>query len=304
MNCFLGLKGKYKMKVMKVLLVAAGGFLSPQLLATPVSLAEWGTLATVVSGSCPDNNCSNESVLYSAEGITVESTANGHNQVTSETGPVLIDQGTAQSSSEITGGLATPILKVKASSNADSWIGAGAYAIQGYEYTGLLADTVSFDINFDGMITNPDDDSSTGFGVGMYLFSPQQIDSSLLSDPSTVLGALAMYALLNELDAGQIFELNVIAGGVVNASGQISIGLNPGDQFYLAGGVLAAAGGSGAVADAYSTLSVEVDPEFDSRLLNPAGQAAVPEPAGTWLLMLALIGLTSVKRANVCKVKV
>ncbi len=95
------------MKEMKLLVLIAGVSLSQQLLASPVTLTEWGTIATVVSGSCSGDTCSADDVLNDPAGITVESTVNGPNHVSSATGPVSIAQGTAQSSSEITGGLAT-----------------------------------------------------------------------------------------------------------------------------------------------------------------------------------------------------
>lgn len=297
------------MKNKKVLLLTAGVFLSPQLLASPV-LTEWGTIATVVSGVCSGDTCTPDDVLGDPAGITVESTVNGPNQVSSATGPVSITQGTAQSSSEITGGLATPTLKVKASSTADSWIAAGAYAIQGYEYTGI-GDTVSFDINFDGMLTNPDSDTATGFAGGMYLLSAEQMlaaqeplalllgpDFSIFSDSSIFLAALELGTSF--LGSDQMYEFEVHEGdatGAVDVSGLISIDLMDGDQFYLMSSVLASAGGSGASADAYSTFTAAVNPGFNGQL-DPVGVAAVPEPTTIWLVMSGLIGLIGVKRTH------
>jgi len=295
------------MKNMKVLLLTTGVFLSPQLLASTATLTEWGTIASIASGSCVNDSCTPDSVL--ATGITVDPISNGYNQVSAATGPVTITQGTAQSSSEITGALATPILKVKASSASGSWIAAGAYAIQGYEYTGT-GENISFDINFDGILTNPDSDTATGFAGGMYLFSAQQMlaaqtlnslvseGPSFFSDPSVFSAVLALGT--SSLGANQMSEFEVHTGdaaGNVNESGQIDIDLIDGDQFYLVSAVLASAGGTGAIADAYSTFTAGVDPSFSGQL-DAVGMSAVPVPAAVWLFMTGLIGLVSAKRAR------
>ena len=75
------------MKAMKVLLLTAGVFLSPQLLASTATatLTEWGTIASVASGSCLNDTCTPDNVL--ATGITVDPISNGYNLVSSATGP-------------------------------------------------------------------------------------------------------------------------------------------------------------------------------------------------------------------------
>jgi len=284
------------MKDIKILFLTAGVFLSPQVLASTASLTEWGTIASVASGYCLNNTCTPSDVLTT--GITVAPISNGYNLVSSATGSVSIAQGTAQSSSEITGELATPILKVKASSTTGSWIAAGAYAIQGYEYTGA-GEKLSFDINFDGILTNPDNDTATGFAGGMYLFSARQmlLAPSFFSDPSLFSTVLALGS--SSLEKNQMYKFEVHSGdvltGAVNESGQINIDLIDGDQFYLVSAVLASAGGINAIADAYSTFTAAVDSDFVGQL-DPVGVAAVPVPAAVWFFMSGLIGLIGIKR--------
>jgi len=283
-------------KPVNALLLVSSVLFAPQVLATTASLTEWGTQANVVSGACLGNNCTPLEVLTNPEGITPEVTSDGFNQLSATTGSVSIPQGTAQSSAEITGGLATPVLKAKASSTTNSWIGAGAFAIQGYEYTGSVSDTISFNINFDGSITNPDGDTATGFGVGMYLFSSSELDSlaDLSFDPYLVLENLSFNSFFNLVET-QVYELDVTQAGAVSETGQVSIDLSNGDLFYLAGGVLASAGGEGAIADAFSTLTVEVDPEFEG-VLVAASSSVVPLPAAFWLFISAFFGLFATQK--------
>jgi hypothetical protein len=228
-----------------------------------------------------------------------ELSVGGINELSAATGAVNVIQGDAQALATVTGGsLATPILKTQASATANSWLGAGAFAIQGYEYTGLSASTVLLNISFDGAITNPDSDLATGFGVGMYLFTAGQIGfANLATNPYTVLATLALTANAS-LPVAQIYQLNITADGAVNETGQLSIDLNPGEQFYLAGGVLAAAGGAGAIASAYNTLTVNFDPQVVGSL-NVASSSAVPELPIVMMFISALLGWRTLKKLTV-----
>ncbi len=281
------------MKIYQSLILLIAGFIIPhQLLASTATLTEWGTLVNTVSGSCPGDTCTPLDVLIA--GINPETTVDGSNQSAVATGPVSTDQGTAKASASVTGSVATPVLKAQASASAGNWIGAGAFAIQGYEYTGLIGETLNLDILFDGNISNPDGDTATGFGVGMYLFTPEQIGfDSLSNDPYTALGNLAIAG--SGLAVEQKIEWDITVSGVVNELAQLSLFLNPGDQFYIAGGLLAAAGGNGAVADAFSTLTVAIDPSITDDLQAAGDAAAVPLPASIWLFIPAIFGLLKKK---------
>lgn len=115
----------------------------------------------------------------------------------------------------------------------------------------------------------------------------------LATNPYAVLGALALTADAS-LPEDQIFQRTLTVDGAVNETKQLSIDLNPGEQFYLAGGVLAAAGGAGAIADAYSTLTVV----FDSQAINSldvASGSAVPELPIVMMFISALLGWGSLK---------
>ncbi len=271
---------------------------STTLLASATTLTEWGTSASIISGTCPSDMCSPLGVFL--DGMNQELSVGGINELTAATGVNNLPQGNAQALATVTGGsLATPILKTQASATADSWLGAGAFAIQGYEYTGLSADTVLLDIFFDGVITNPDNDLATGFGVGMYLFTADQIGFAdlLATNPYAVLGALALTAG-SSLPVEQIYQLNITADGAVSEIGQLSIDLSPGEQFYLAGGVLAAAGGAGAIADAYSTLTIVFDPQAVGSL-GVASGSAVPELPVVMMFISAFLGWGSLKKLTV-----
>ncbi len=270
---------------------------STTLLASATTLTEWGTSASIISGDCSGDTCSPLGVFLA--GMDQELSVGGINELTAATGIINLPQGNAQALATVTGGsLATPILKTQASATADSWLGAGAFAIQGYEYTGLSADTVLLDIFFDGVITNPDNDLATGFGVGMYLFTADQIGfADLAANPYIVLGALAITAGAS-LPGEQIYQLDITADGVVSELGQLSIDLNPGEQFYLAGGVLAAAGGAGAIADAYGTLTIVFDPQAVGSL-GVASGSAVPELTIVMMFISALLGWRGLKKLTV-----
>lgn len=262
--------------------------------ASTATLTEWGTLANIVSGSCPGNSCSPTDLLIS--GINSETVVDGSQQLNAATGPVSISSGNAQASASVTGAVAAPILKAEASAAAESWIGAGAFAVQGYEFTGLAGQLLTVDIALDGFITNPDGDESTGFGVGMYLFTPEQIDfATLSSDPANALGTLALagFALTQE----QKIEWSITAQGLVDQSAQLSLFLNPGDQFYLGGGLLASAGGLNAVADAFSTLTATIDPNIANDL-QAAGDVNVPIPGALWLFVPAAGALLRKKKGK------
>ncbi|NOQ64743.1 MAG: hypothetical protein GQ582_09555 [Methyloprofundus sp.] len=273
-------------------LFCIGTLSSPALLASATTLNEWGTTASVVSGDCIGNSCSPFGLLLS--GMTQEHTAGGINELSAVTGDVIVAQGTGKASATVTAGaLATPILKTQASSANDAWLGASAFAIQGYEFTGSVAETISLDILFDGTLTNPDADTATGFGVGMYLFTAEQIGfADLAADPYQVLGALALTAQ-SSLPSTQIYEFETSTAGFIEDTGLLSILLNPGEQFYLAGGVISAAGGTGAIADAYNTLTVEFSAGSENLL---AVASAVPAPSTSLLLLSALLGWGSYRK--------
>lgn len=296
--------------MIRILVLSIGVLFAPQLWASTVSLTEWGTMANIVSGVCAENSCTPEDVVFGE--LNSEAVDNGFNQTSAATGEVSSTQGgMAQSSAEITGGLDTPILKAKASSADGEWLGVGAFAIQGYEYSGI-GETLTFDINFDGKITNPNDNTATGFAVGMYFFSPSQLGLDLLiadpllgfdlltTSPEATLGNLALNALLAELASEQVYEMERTLAGDVNEAGQISLTLENGDLFYLAGGVLASAGGEGAIADAFSTLTVKLaNPESFAGELNATGTAVVPLPAAAWFFISGLIAVFSIKKRSV-----
>ncbi len=245
------------------------------------TLNQWGAVSGVASGSCVGNSCNPLGVFLG--GITEETRDGGLNVLSSDTGLTSIVQGDARASAAIDNTvLNLPTLKAIATANNDAWIGGGSFALQGYEFIGAIADTVNLNITFDGTLTNPDGDDATGFAVAMYFFSAADINSvTINADPTVVFGAMSLLA--SALPDNQKYEFTTHTDGAVNETGSLSLLLNPGDQFYLASGLLATAGGGGAIADAFSTLSASFDPGTEN-VLNAPTPLTVPE-APTWLLL-------------------
>ena len=115
-------------------------------------------------------------------------------------------------------------------------------------------------------------------------------DSGLLfpEAPTTFNDLLFQIAFLPVIDS---FSWENLTTETVNRSttttdlvDQLDITLDNGDEFYLLAGLTASADGTGAFADAFSTLEMS----FNSTNLTPA---AVPLPAGIWLFVSALAGL-------------
>ena len=263
-----------------------------------VTLTQWGTYAGASSADCTILDCSKFGFLFNP--IIPGAVVGGLNQTSAELlGDVNPDgRGTISASVELQGGLSIPILKAKAESvDDDGWVSGLAMGVQGYQFTGVDGTTVKLDTALTGDITNTSASDVTGLSVGVWLFAGDS--GFVFPNPPASMGDLLLQVLL--LPVVDSFSWEDTDTGNVNRSttttdqlDQLSFTLNHGDEFYLLAGLTAAADGSGAIADAFSTLEMK----FNTTQLTPAN---VPLPAGLWLLGGALVwlfGLTKLLRTG------
>ncbi len=243
---------------------------------------EWGTLATISTSPCPDI-CSPDDIFLLGS-LTVDPVDGGENQgsATVSTG-VLPAAGSAFASAMVDGSLAVPILKTGAASSAGQWIAGQALGIQGYQFTGQSADTLTLSYSLSGTIANPDNDTATGLVAIVSLFAVDALTFPTLdtTNPLALMGSLIAQGILAE--DSDAYEITTT--GNVSVPGSVSINLNPGDQFYVMMALMAGAGGTNASALSLNTLSASFEPGAEALLLpsNP-----VPLPAAIWLLAPAL----------------
>jgi len=258
------------------------------------TLTQWGTSVKAASADCLNANCSKLDFLISNP-IIPGPTVDGLNQ----TSAALLDyanpdgRGTVSASVQVQGSFSIPVLKAKAESvDADGWVSATGWGIQGYQFTGTDNTTISLDSSLSGQVNNTSGSDVTGLSVGVWLLAG---DAGLLfpDAPATFNDLLLQILTLPVIDS---FSWDNLSTEIVNRSttttdlvDQLDITLDNGDEFYLLAGLTAAADGTGAFADAFSTLEMT----FNSTDLTPA---IVPIPPGIWLFGSALAGLIISKR--------
>ncbi len=259
------------------------------------TLTEWGTLATASSYTCSSDFCGADTVseiLALATTLSVEASDGGGNATSAAVsiGGDYPAPGSASGSATAAGGLGVPVLKAGAAADAGRWIAGQAFAVQAYEYTGA-GETLSLTWNLTGSINNPDADSLTGLVVFAGFFSQAALPAFPEVDPSNPASTaflLASLALVSPDD--NFLEFTATDPNTVE-SGTIGIDVTNGEQFYLAMGLMAGAGGANATAESLSTLVADFD---GAPPLTPAF-TAVPVPGAVWLLGSALIGLAGVR---------
>lgn len=262
--------------------------------AQAVTLTQWGASASASSADCSLLSCTKLDFLFFNPII-----AGPYNGGLNQTSTQLLDydnldgRGTVSASVALQGGLSIPILKAKAESvDANGWVSALAMGIQGYQFTGSDGTTISLDSALTGSVTNTGISDVTGLSVGVWL---------MMDDPAFVFpAATSMSDLLLQIASMPIvdsFSWEDLATGTVNRSttttdqnDHLQITLNNGDEFYVLAALTAAADGSGAVADAFSTFQMG----FNTTQLVPA--AVVPVPAAAWLFGSGLLGLIGISR--------
>jgi len=167
-----------------------------------------------------------------------------------------------------------------------------AMGIQGYQFTGSDGTTISLDSALTGSVMNTSGSDVTGLSVGVWL---------MRNDPTFAFPAAAtvsdLFLQIALMPIVSSFSWENLSTGIVNRSttttdplDQLEITLNNGDEFYMLAALTAAADGTDAWADAFSTLEMK----FDTTELVPAG--VVPIPTAVWLFGSGLIGLIGFAR--------
>lgn len=251
------------------------------------TLTQWGAVASVASSTCADDSCIPDFDFIS--NLSVGAVDGGVNEGSAGTATgSWPDPGSAQADGVVAGGLAVPRLTAGATSAANAWLAGQALVIQGYEYTGTGPDTIELDWQLTGQVTNPDDDAATGLSVFVGFFNLGDLAFPDIGSPMDAFTLLAGLAMASPADN----VLEFTTSGAVAHEAALGIDVSDGDQFYLAMGLMAAAGGAGARAESLSTLTAAFR---DAPALAPA-IAAVPLPAAAWPLATALLGLVTLGR--------
>ena len=260
--------------------------------AQAVTLTQWGTSASASSADCSVLECSKSGFFLNP--IIAGPSNGGLNQSSAQ----LLDhvnpdgRGTVSASTTLQGGLSVPLLKAKATAvDNNGWVSAMAMGIQGYQFTGSDGTTISLDSALTGSVMKTSDSDVTGLSVGVWL---------MMDDPAFVFPAATMSDLLLQIAFMPVVDSlswENLSTGSVNRSitttdplDQLEITLNNGDEFYMLAALTAAADGTSAFADAFSTLEME----FDTTELVPAG--VVPIPTAVWLFGSGLVGLIGFAR--------
>lgn len=278
----------------QAVLIAAACMLSTPGFAA-VSLTQWGASASTASADCSLLNCSKVDFLL-FNPIVPGTGSGGLNQVSAS----IIDdaapqgRGTASASADIAGGFGVPVLKARAESvDANGWVSGTALAVQGFQFTGADGTLVTLDASLSGTVNNTSGSDVTGLSVGLWLMR----DTPSFSFPNPVAGLDGLLLELALLPIADSMSWDALATGAVDRSttttdpsDQLSISLNNGDEFYLLAALVAAADGTGAYADAFSTLEMQ----FNTTELVAA--STVPVPGALWLLVSGLPLLPRVAR--------
>ena len=241
------------------------------------ALDEWGTEAWTSIADC-SGSCTN---------FSFGPTMGGPGISNSGLSEISAPRGNAKASAVLAGDISSPILKAEAYANPNSHGAfATAFGVQGYTYTGI-GETVVININLDGLVDDPESDAGdTSAFMEVVIYRPDNF-AFIAHRPSLDFEFGAMpFQQSGGSEASVFLQLDYM--NPTTDSGQISIDLANGDEFYLWALLRAEAeaGLSATSADAFNTgtISFAGDP-----LLEAA--APVPVPAALWLLGSALVGL-------------
>lgn len=245
-----------------------------------IVLDQFGTFTTLSYGDCSDN-CN----ILDLTSLTIDPALGGPGALSTVqapiSGPPIGDAGTLQAEATIVGGLATPLLRASAISNAGKFANVQATGAQGYNVVGGVAgQQLNATVNLTGTISNLALNDSTGLTAQVgFLKVEDPLDFQLLTT-STIIALLDPNAV----------QLIQTTDGAVTLSGMATLTVDPGDQFYLVALLGASAGGIGAQAISLSTLTVT----FDAASAAVIAPAAVPLPAAIFLLLPA-VGLLGIR---------
>ncbi len=248
------------------------------------ALTDWGARAGSSIADCP-SFCTN---------FNFGPTVGGVNVVDSGTSSVSDSRGSASASASLTGGFSTPVLRAEAYANpAFHGAFASAFAVQGYTYNGA-GETLTLDVSLDGLVTDPETDpSDTRASMEIVLY--ESAPFAFISDRGTLdfeVGATPL-SQPDGSEASVVLQLDFT--NPTNDSGQLSVDVATGDEFYLWAFLRAVAqsGSEATSADAFNTGTMSFAGNPD---LTAAGTTVIPLPAAFWLFSGSLLGLFGVVR--------
>ncbi len=245
------------------------------------ALVSWGAQAGTSVANCP-SFCTS---------FNFGPTVGGMNFFDSGLSSVVEPRGNADARATLSGGFSTPVLKARSAADAGFRGAFGtAFAVQGYTYNGA-GETLTLDVDLDGLVTDPESDASdTSAELEVVLYASNPFD--FISDRGTLDFELGATPLEHSGGGPAAITLQLDFSNPSHAQGQISIDVNPGDEFYL-WAFLRAESQSGAAA-----TSVEA---FNTGTMNFLGNpnlvaASVPVPAALWLFGSGVVAMCSLRR--------
>ena len=170
---------------------------------------------------------------------------------------------------------------------------ATAFGVQGYTYTGT-GETLTLNIALDGIVSDPEmDPFETRAYLEVVLYAPNPF--GFYSDRGTLdfeIGATPL-TQRNSSEASVFLQLDHT--NTTNDSGQISIDVATGDEFYIWAFLRAESesGLSATSADAFNTATMSFIGNPD---LTAASAAVVPLPSAIWLFGSGILSLTVLAR--------
>jgi hypothetical protein len=249
------------------------------------ALIHWGAQAGTSVADCP-SFCTS---------FNFGPTLGGVNVADSGISSVSEFRGDARASASLTGGLSTPVLKAQSAADPNTnGAFATAFGIQGYTYNGA-GETLTLDIALDGLVTDPEMDPDTRVYLEVVLYAPDPFGFYL--DRGTLDFEVGATPLSQPGSSEASVLLQLDHTNTTNDSGQISIEVATGDEFYI-WAFLRAESESGLAAtsaDAFNTGSMSFVGNPD---LTAASAAVVPLPATVWLLGSGMLGLIGISRRN------
>ena len=248
------------------------------------ALVNWGARAITSVADCP-SFCTD---------FNFGPTLGGENVADSGISSVSEFRGDARASASLTGGLSTPVLKAESTANPNTnGAFATAFGVQGYTYNGA-GETLTLDIFLDGLVSDPEmDPLDTRVTLEVVFYAPDPF--AFISDRGTLDFEVGATPLSQPDSSEASVFLQLDHTNPTNDSGQISIDVATGDEFYI-WALLRAESQSGLAAtsaDAFDTGTMSFVGNPD---LTAASAAVIPLPAAIWLFGSGLLGLVGIAR--------
>lgn len=296
------------------LVLAGGSLLIGGAQQAMAALDQWGTNAYAsISDILLFGGSLNETLDGSRDpfigGMTTMSHALVDDAVTDDTfGNGPWGRGVAEASSELLfAANSIPELKAKAiltgnlATQPNTVIGARAFArataIELFQYTGTTASTLTLTLTLDGVVQEHFDGSPTGIFGSLGVFQETD-DFTYANDRGTIIefrgtpkqdvtpggpGDRAFLDLAIPLDTNGLRE---------TVTGDVTIGVVPGELFYVFTGLSARADDENNFADAFGTLRAT----FDDPSMVIIHDVIIPEPATAGLISIGVLLLLGRRR--------